>query len=98
MCSPVVWPRKKKTLYNLLRSLIFFTLLLGKFSLFKKNVLRIIQINWKHMENARMVNTQLLLANMGFFWCVFVVICGGRSVGFLSQNRNAFLEEIMPIL
>lgn len=54
--------------------------------MFKKNVLRIIQINWKHMENARMVNTQLLLANMGVFWCVFVVICGGRSVGFFESK------------
>lgn len=63
--------QKKKSF--LIYSDLLFCLLLGKFSLLKKNVLRIIQIDWEHMENARMVNTHLLLANVGVLWWVFLL-------------------------
>lgn len=68
MCS-LIAGGKKPLLSNLLGSLTFFTLLLGKFSLLK-NVLRMIQIDWEHKENARIVNT------------TFVGQCGGFGVGF----------------
>lgn len=70
MCMfPYSWG-KNPLLSNLLGSLTFFNLLLGKFSLLKKNVLRMIQIDWEHKENARIVNT------------TFVGQCGGFGVGF----------------
>jgi len=31
------------------------------------------QIGWERTENSRMVNTQLLLANVGGFWWVFLM-------------------------